>query len=74
MAFAQRHQLERFQPAVLDAPSPSAGIPAFAQQVGADLIVLPTHGRTGISRFLQASIAETVATHAFPPVLTFQLH
>ncbi|GAB3572248.1 universal stress protein [Hymenobacter daeguensis] len=72
-AFAHRHHLGRYEPAVLTASSPSAGIPRYAQQVQADLVLLPTHGRTGLSRFLQASIAENVATHAFPPVLTFQL-
>ncbi|MFD2720607.1 universal stress protein [Hymenobacter monticola] len=72
-AFAQRHQLGRYEPAATAAASPSAGITAFAQEMQADLVLLPTHGRTGLSRFLQASIAENVATHAFPPVLTFQL-
>jgi len=73
-AFAQRHQLgDGYRAAAVVAASPSAGIPVYAQEIKADLIVLPTHGRTGLSRFLQASIAEKVATQAFPPVLTFQL-
>lgn len=72
--FAQRHHFARYEAAVVEAAGPSAGIPQYAQQVDADLVVLPTHGRTGLSRFLQASIAETVATQAFPPVLTFRLN
>jgi nucleotide-binding universal stress UspA family protein len=72
-AFAERHHLARFDTNVRVSGSPSTGITHFAQQVQADLVLLPTHGRTGLSRFLQASIAENVATHAFPPVLTFQL-
>ncbi len=72
-AFAERHHLRPHAPAVVVAASASVGIPAFAQQIAADLVALPTHGRTGLSRFLQASIAENVATHAFPPVLTFKL-
>ena len=44
-----------------------------ALPVRIDLLVVPTHGRTGLRHFLQTSIAETVATHAFPPVLTFKL-
>lgn len=71
MAFAARHNLANVRPAVMCTLSPSAGIPDYAHQVGADLVVVATHGRTGLSRFLQSSIAETVATHAFPPVLTF---
>jgi nucleotide-binding universal stress UspA family protein len=35
-----------------------------AKQWGADLILLGTHGRHGISRFLLGSVAERVAVHA----------
>lgn len=72
-AFAQRHGLAHAQPAVLPASSPVAGIFAYARQVQADLLVVPTHGRVGLGRLLHSSIAETVATHASPPVLTFRL-
>ena len=72
-AFAQQAQLTNFQTGVITADSTSAGIEQYAKQVQADLVVLPTHARSGLSRFLQTSIAETVATHAFPPVLTYHL-
>ncbi|GAA4011905.1 universal stress protein [Hymenobacter fastidiosus] len=72
-AFAQRHGLQHPRPAVFIDSSPSEGIPRYARQVQANLLVIPTHGRTGLRRFLQTSIAESVATHAFPPVLTFKL-
>ena len=71
--FAQRAGLANFQSAVIDADSTSAGIEQFAKQVQADLVVIPTHARTGLSRFFSTSIAETVATHAYPPVLTYHL-
>jgi nucleotide-binding universal stress UspA family protein len=72
-AFAQRAQLTNFQTGTIAAESTSAGIEQFAKEVNADLVVIPTHARSGLSRFLQTSIAETVATHAFPPVLTYHL-
>ena len=72
-AFAQRHGLTHPHPAVFVDSSPITGITVYARQVQADLLVVPTHGRTGLRHFLQTSIAETVATHAFPPVLTFKL-
>ena len=72
-AFAQRHGLAHTRPAVFVDSSPITGIPMYARQIQADLLVVPTHGRTGLHRFLQSSIAETVATHSFPPVLTFKL-
>ncbi|MBD2768911.1 universal stress protein [Hymenobacter sp. BT664] len=72
-AFAEQNHLSNYHIAVLDAASISTGIEQYAQQVQADLVVIPTHARSGLSRFLQTSIAETVATHAFPPVLTYHL-
>ncbi|MDO7846346.1 universal stress protein [Hymenobacter sp. M29] len=72
-AFAQHAQLTNFQTGTVSAASTSAGIEQYAKQVQADLVVIPTHARTGLSRFLNTSIAETVATHAFPPVLTYHL-
>ncbi|MEM8710017.1 MAG: universal stress protein [Planctomycetota bacterium] len=42
-----------------------------ADRIGADLIVLSTHGRTGFRRLLLGSVAESVLRHAACPVLTF---
>ena len=69
--FAAEHGLGEVETAEVDARSISTGIEEYAQRTGADLVVLPTHVRSGLSRFLQTSIAETVATHAFPPVFTY---
>ena len=70
-AFAEQYQLGKCETTEVDASRASAGIEDYAKQIGADLVVIPTHARSGLSRFLQTSIAETVATHAFPPVLTY---
>ena len=72
-SFAQYARLTNYKTGVVTADSTSAGIEQFAKQVNADLVVIPTHARSGLSRFFQSSIAETVATHAFPPVLTYHL-
>lgn len=69
-AFARRHQLPAYVPEVFDAPRPSVGIPRFAEQAHADLIVMLTHGHTGLSHFLHQNTAEDVALHAPAPVLT----
>lgn len=43
-----------------------------AEQIGADLIIMGTHGRRGIRRFLLGSVAESVVRTAPCPVLTIR--
>lgn len=43
-----------------------------AKEIGADLIVMGTHGRRGVSRALLGSIAESVVRTAPCPVLTIR--
>jgi nucleotide-binding universal stress UspA family protein len=50
--------------------SPASGIVSFAEQYDIDYIVMPTHGRTGLSRLLMGSVAEEVVRKAPCPVLT----
>ena len=49
------------------------GIVNYAKEVGADLIVLGTHGRTGLARLFKGSIAEDVVGNSTIPVLTYNL-
>ncbi|HKU38266.1 MAG TPA: universal stress protein [Polyangiales bacterium] len=48
----------------------SEEIPRFAKERGCDLIVMGTHGRTGVKHLLIGSIAEHVVRSAPCPVLT----
>lgn len=45
-----------------------------AREVGADLIVMGTHGRRGVTRALLGSVAESVVRTAGCPVLTVRGH
>ena len=47
-------------------------IAAYAQEIGADLIVMPSHGRTGIGRLLLGSVAERVLRLAHCPVFVLK--
>ena len=49
---------------------PGNEIVRLAQEEGADLIVMPTHGRTGLDHVVFGSVAEKVVRHAHRPVLT----
>jgi nucleotide-binding universal stress UspA family protein len=50
--------------------SPSEEILRIAQEINADLIVLGTHGRSGLARAFMGSVAEDVLRKASCPVLT----
>lgn len=52
----------------------STSITDFAKNDKTDLIVIPTHGLTGIKRFLLGSVAEHVTRHAPCAVLTVKPH
>jgi nucleotide-binding universal stress UspA family protein len=49
---------------------PAAEIVAFAKAAGADLVVVGTHGRTGLEHALMGSVAERVVRRAHCPVLS----
>ncbi len=55
---------------VLRAANPAAAIVEEAERRDADLIVLGTHGRTGLTHVLVGSVAERVVRHSPVPVLT----
>lgn len=52
---------------------PGSDISRIAQEMKADLIVMGTHGRTGLSRLLMGSVAEQTVRKAPCPVLTVKL-
>jgi nucleotide-binding universal stress UspA family protein len=47
-------------------------IVALAEKVHADLLVMPSHGRTGLKRLLIGSVAERVVRLAHCPVLVLR--
>jgi universal stress protein A len=58
-------------------PVVRTGIPAdeiqrFADEERVDLVVMATHGRTGLRHIVMGSVAETVVRHSAVPVLTIK--
>ena len=51
---------------------PAHALIRLAEEEAADLIVMGTHGRTGLMRALMGSVAETVVRRAPCPVLTLR--
>jgi nucleotide-binding universal stress UspA family protein len=76
-----REQLKRIQPSRpgiaiehrLEYGDPVSVILRVAQEIDPDLIVMGTHGRTGLRRLLMGSVAEGVVRKASCPVLTVRI-
>lgn len=54
---------------VIFAPNPAETIGEQANAIGADLIIMATHGRSGLSHLLAGSVAEAVIRNSGKPVL-----
>jgi universal stress protein A len=50
--------------------SPAAEIRRFAVEEGVDLIIIATHGRTGLRHIMIGSVAEKIVRHSPIPVMT----
>lgn len=71
------HKIEPADPAVpyehrLITGDPAHAIVRLAKDEHVDMIVLGTHGRTGLSRMLMGSVAEAIVRRAECPVLTYK--
>ncbi|MDO6388576.1 universal stress protein [Pontibacter sp. BT731] len=70
---AERYGLQNYTTNVYNDVIEENGILNFAEEVGADLVMMATHGRTGLAHLLSGSIAEDLVNHSDIPVLTFHL-
>jgi nucleotide-binding universal stress UspA family protein len=52
---------------------PASEILRAVREIGADSVVMPTHGRTGLDHFLLGSVGERVVRESTRPVLTIKV-
>lgn len=71
--FAEKYNMDNYTMNVYNDDPEEDGIIYFAEDIGADMIALGTHGRTGLGRLLSGSIAEDIVNHSKRPVWTFKL-
>lgn len=50
------------------------GILKFSKSIGADLIALATHGKSGFMSFMSKSITESLANHSQTPILSININ
>lgn len=71
--FAAKHQLQNFSCHIFNEMDVEDGILNFSREINADLITMTTHGRTGLARVLNGSIAESVSNHSILPVVSVKV-
>ncbi|MEP1095590.1 MAG: universal stress protein [Cyclobacteriaceae bacterium] len=71
--FAKRNHFENSTLNSLEADYPDEGIVDFAEEVNSGIIVLGTHGKTGLAHLFGGSRAEDLANRSTIPVMTFKI-
>ncbi len=73
-AFRKRYHEPCYSPVGFEVRfgDPGNEITSYAQEVKAGLIVMPSHGRTGLAHLLIGSVAERVVRFAHCPVLVLR--
>ena len=69
LALCQGEPAVDCQPRLAEDVAAAAGILQSASQVGADLIVVGSHGRSGVARLMLGSVASKVVAESPVPVL-----
>jgi nucleotide-binding universal stress UspA family protein len=69
MVLCEKSPAVAFQPRLAEDVGAAAGIVLSAKQVDADLIVVGSHGRTGVVRLMLGSVATKVVAESPIPVL-----
>ena len=71
--YAARHKFTNYTLSIRQDRYEPDGIIAFAEEIKADLLAMATHGRKGLSHFIEGSITEDVVNHINCPVWTYVL-
>jgi nucleotide-binding universal stress UspA family protein len=71
--YARQHKFTNYTLNIRNDRYEPDGIQFFVEEVKADMLVMATHGRKGLSHFLSGSVTEDVVNHVTCPVWTYAL-
>lgn len=71
--FAEKFKLKNYEMHIYDERTVEEGLLNFMGGVRADLVCIPTHGRTGFSHLINGSVTESLVNHLSTPVLTTKI-
>lgn len=71
--FIDEWKLKNYTTHIFNERTVHAGILEASKRVGADLIAMETHGRSGFARFVYGSQTESIVNHSEIPVLSMKI-
>lgn len=71
--FANRYELENYTINLFNDTNIEEGVLHFSEAIMADAIAVSTHGRSGLSALLNASVANSLVNHAPRPVISVKV-
>lgn len=71
--FAKRNKLKGYSFGIYNDFTEEEGILNFADEISADLLVIGTHGRTGLAHLIKGSITEDLLNHSKRAVLSIKI-
>lgn len=71
--FVEKFNLRNYSINIYNAHNIESGIIDFSNEMGADLIAIETHGRTGFAHLINGSLAENIVKHEVKPVLSIKI-
>jgi nucleotide-binding universal stress UspA family protein len=71
---SKKYELKNYTFTIINDYSNEEGIIRFADKTNADMIVMLTHGRKGLSYFLDGSTTSQVVNHARKPIMSFKIN
>lgn len=74
LSFAKHNGFDNYEIHIYAHRHRDEGIIEFSKDNNMDVVMMATHGRTGLSRLFEHSIAEDVVNYSQKPVVTFNLH
>lgn len=71
--FAKKHHVEEYSFGIYNDQTEEDGILNYADEINADLLVMGTHGRTGLAHLMKGSITEDLLNHSKRAVLSIKI-
>jgi nucleotide-binding universal stress UspA family protein len=72
-SFSRMFSLKNHSVNIINYPGIEPGIIDFSHRVNSDLIIIPTHGRTGFAHLINGSLAESLVRHEPMPILSIKI-